>query len=545
MPYVWDPNLAANDYVLAAGANHPQSASTTGIAFPNPTTTRATAPPAGSDFDPATWRSLSAAQLRLNLNRTLRNYPAPNAVTGLITNTAAYNRALKDRQDLAADIFAALRKAAGTVDPTTNVYGPTATTWPATLTYGSTQFNALRYLAQLSVNMVDYIDDDNDPAAPTVARKRYMTWFEWYNQGGQGDVVYGTELPELVLNEAYVQVDNDPNDAGIKGQGMQNKRKATTHYNVNVWVELHNPLSDGANETNTVTLQQPGGNLSYELQLVPYNAAANINTVYNNVANTRGDPSFGGVTPHAGTPTTVNTYSPDAMTVQSSNNAFSGPNGSNVGFYVVGPNTTFLNDPNDQTIVNAEIDPNLPTTHQSAGMTYQVPVTTANGSSLFNPVVLLRRLACPHLIPQNNPALALYNPYVTVDMIRTTHHQDARAYRNTGANNGNATPNRASRASYGRKEPYFGQSAVAQTITPIPNAAQPKNTFYQHNYDQLGSPTNNSASATLNIPFHWLTHLDRQIISPLELLHVSACTCRRGSSPTPPARGTTSTRRRG
>jgi hypothetical protein len=102
--------------------------------------------------------------------------------------------------------------------------------------------------------------------------------------------------------------------------------------------------------------------------------------------------------------------------------------------------------------------------------------------------------------------------------VRTTHPQDARAY-NANGGNPNVVGNVTARQSWGRKEPFAEQTEVGQLLVQ-PN--QPMNTFFQHNYEQNAPPNNGSNSNTLNIPFHWLTHLDRQVSSPLELLEVSA-----------------------
>jgi hypothetical protein len=515
--YVWDPNNANTQYVLAAGQLHPYGGGLPAsplVAFPNPNgpaPNRNTAPPTGSDFDPATWRSILATQQRLNLNRSLRPYPAPNPATGLINlaNAAtqtAYINAVTDRQNFAKDIFNCLRGATGAADPNTVVYG-------------SPQFNALRYLAQLSVNMVDYIDEDN-----------YQTTWPWYNVGGNSDVVVGTELPNLLINEVYVQLDNNSNDQGVKNP-VPAMRQATSPANVSVWVELFNPQLNSATANHDAVLQQPGGTVVYQLELAAYANRANITTVFNDPANTLGASTFGTVTPFK-TSTTAG-FGTDPKTVLANNNnannlpAFASTSATlNDSFYVVGPNTTFLANPNNDPNI-PQTDPMLPVTHKATEMTYTVGAGSTATEAHSNPVVLLRRLACPNMPLNNNPWAAvgvpnvLYNPLVTVDMVRTTHAQDARGYLANGANP-NVTGVTA-RSSYGRKEPFAGKSVVAQAPA-VPPANQPKNTFFQHNYEFTTPPVNGALSNTLNIPFQWVTHLDRQIISPLELLEVSAFT---------------------
>ncbi|MCI0457229.1 MAG: hypothetical protein L0Z62_09650, partial [Gemmataceae bacterium] len=128
---------------------------------------------------------------RLDLNRYLPAYPSPNPA-GQITDLLGFAVAQRARQHLAAEVFERLWKLTGTGDPVllkpqpAGAVGPEAERW-----------NALRWLAQLAVNIVDYVDPDDT-----------MTPFSWYPPyPGQpaGQWVYGTELPRLVLNEAYVQ----------------------------------------------------------------------------------------------------------------------------------------------------------------------------------------------------------------------------------------------------------------------------------------------------------------------------------------------------
>jgi hypothetical protein len=137
------------------------------------------------------------------------------------------------------------------------------------------------------------------------------------------------------------------------------------------------------------------------------------------------------------------------------------------------------------------------------------------------PTIMLRRLACPHLPPNDQTQIQVgtppvprpnpdYNPYITVDYMEDVHL------------NSQATPV-AQRFSVGRPQPYAGHKSLtkSQQVNP-PLQGQPQHTFFRHNgYDTAPAP--NPAVAPTNYPaFDWLVHLDRQLISPMELLHVSA-----------------------
>jgi hypothetical protein len=159
--------------------------------------------------------------------------------------------------------------------------------------------------------------------------------------------------------------------------------------------------------------------------------------------------------------------------------------------------------------------------------------------------VLLRRLANPHLPP--NPYLptgALQNaalppnPFITVDYL---HGVQLNGY---GLSAGNAVPiNQINNpvgatvnpgkpappsnspvvtlghpASYGKLQPYaanFTQLATELTTMP-PGNPPPKGTPLPRTRQSLGLQNSPIAS-----PFTWLVHLDRKLISPMELLHVS------------------------
>ena len=115
-----------------------------------------------SDFDPQTWKAVASTIGAVNLNRKLADYrvdptqPFPGVPTNNNVTAASAQLAINDRQQFATDIFNRFCVACGAQ---LNASGPA---------YNSAQYNALRYLAQLSVNLVDYIDNDD-----------YMTPFNW------------------------------------------------------------------------------------------------------------------------------------------------------------------------------------------------------------------------------------------------------------------------------------------------------------------------------------------------------------------------------
>src|SRR5262249_10077082 len=134
--------------------------------------------------------------------------------------------------------------------------------------------------------------------------------------------------------------------------------------------------------------------------------------------------------------------------------------------------------------------------YQSAILKYE------SSDRVERPTLLLRRLACPHL-PPNPAAPGLpvdpglpFNPYVTVDYLERVPVN-------------NETAPLPSRASAGRGQPYAAAPLQRKAPTPAP-PDQPQHTFFRHNEPRAQ-------------PFDWLVHLDRPLISPMELLHVSGC----------------------
>jgi hypothetical protein len=498
--------------------------------------------PPGSEFDASTWRSLSAALGRLNLNRPLTDYPAPAPDTGQIdltnpANVTQVQYANHDRQQFANDIFTVLYQATGALGPTTAYKLANQANNP-----NPRPFQTLRYLAQIAVNIVDYIDSDGSSTA-----------FNWFGT----EYVYGVELPRLVLNETYVQYDNDTTPLVPVGQPPKvtqgvNVRRA--HYNVNVWVELFNPLIDDSRLSGTsdatARLQFTGvPDRSHPYRILLCRPGINgdptlgdPNAVLRRLDNPEGDPNFGGVNrtfnsmapgardvlnpaigfdwgaagPGPGTPATI-VPAPDPL--QPAPNRFGNTSpftqpvaagSGGVGFWVIGPRTTY----------RANLDPRLPTTYRSAQMTYAIP---ANPRALFNttngitpdniatvaPTIVLQRLANPALPLQDNKAQPFYNPYLTVDVAETGRTSsilshltvwDGRAFKDRGPNPGPARPPVnpptytaiQNRYSFGRTQPFAGINTFTtlkgqmlppvvwnrRTVSPFP---QPRNTFFKQN----------------------------------------------------------------
>jgi hypothetical protein len=432
-----------------------------------------------SEFGPD-WRcKLALTSLRrLDLNRYLPDYPSPSP-SGLIIDTLGFQVAQKARQYLAAEIFERLWRTTGIGDPTTlqppiPPVGPKAERWAA-----------LRCLAQLAVNIVDFIDNDS-----------YITPFNWdaayYSKDQGNEWVFGTELPRLVLNEAYVQYDNDPSDPGIK---PNKKDPKATWYNGNIWAELYNPMF------SQPTLSDSGAAVLQHTKYPVYQVVVSREELnLRNPTNVLGKPR--------NVIKTVANWGPDRTkhVVLPSDGIYSAPVGGNQGFYVLGPATEF----------RQNADPNLPATLLTTDMTFQVLL----GQRMLRPTLLLRRLACPNLPPNDSPNDPLYNPYVTVDYMEDVPYNDGRSFDFNGRTFPTPMPDRFA---VGRPQPYAGHPVIRTGQRPLPGRFNtPRHTFFQHNADSNTPDPNLGAPPPNYPPFDWLVHLDRPLISPMEFLHVSA-----------------------
>jgi len=513
-PYIWDaPN--APPYTLSG--SYPQ-------APPLPAPTLTDAPQNSGEFG-ADWRSRAAGLGRIDLNRPLANYPDPNA-SFRITNIPGFTAAQSARQQLARELLAALCQVTGAGDPAA-----------AALPAG--QRDAQRWLAQLAVNIVDFTDTDN-----------YSTPFNWSGS----EWVFGTELPWLVLNEAYAEL----------GLNSADPTRARDTCSVRFWIELHNPLDgrySGSNAMYTngihptalrdkaiARLQIPadGANPAYAAYQVvvadslprkPSNSPGELDTVKLVVANYDPDPQQ--QPPPTVDTTVVNpinaVYTPAPSPFPTTGNATSGADGGNSGYYLLGPRYV---DGADEFPGKAADRPK-PTLRvkeqdvdgQKSSLIYTLP---RNNINLQNPprhAIALRRLACPHLPPQTDASAiasrGYFNPYITVDYLEDvpTHSSlndnNAAALNQADVNHGNVT----GRSSVGRNQPYAAHQA--QVVEQRPGTAligQPQHTFFKINVQSIDPATGRErlvGGQPARSPYQWLRFADRPLVSPLELLVVS------------------------
>jgi hypothetical protein len=497
-PWIWD--ASSSQYRLTAGNAFPSGSA---VAFPSLSLRSTASIPAQSDFQMpglppdnprVDWRAVGAALGRVDLNRHLPDYPAPDPVTAQIRSAdlPAFQLAQDARVQLARDIFERLRLVTGAAPP-------------AQVRVGSPQFDALRWLAQLAVNIVDYIDTDD-----------YMTPFPWYTDaGGTVHMVYGTELPRVVLNEAYVEISNDPHDPGLRPHPKQphQPRRAKRDFVVNFWVELLNPFRRDPTlaDNGAARLQVPGpGYAVYQVVI-----ARTPNPGLHAPANVRGDPDPGQ------TILVVNHYTADpagpppdpaidVLRIEPLDGRPAGAVGRNQGFYVLGPVADFPGTPPHTPFATLRVEEQVSGGFRS-GLSYRVP-NTMPLSSLPTHALFLRRLACPHLPPNPAPN-GLFdptlppNPYLTVDTMTPVPMNDGVL---ADAEGPHVPTPVVQRTAYGRLQPYAASPLLLRPQRPTAVVhGQPRHTFFNHNQP-------------CKSPFDWLVHLDRPLISPMELFQVSA-----------------------
>jgi len=465
-PWLWGASAAYTLTPPPSGVpNYPQGAA---VPFPPTPPTAATATPP-SEFGATDWRSVSAALGRVDLNRPLPPYPAAPA-----SDPAGFMAAQYARTQLAQDIFTVLLKTTMGLDRSAIPAAPAPGSNPS--------YDAMRWLAQLAVNIVDFIDSDD-----------YMTPFQW-NPMTPTEVVLGTELPRVVVNEAYVQWTKQPN--------------AMNPTSISVWVELLNTFNQDTTLSNNgdaalATATNPTG--AYQLVVC---APDTTPSYYRRADNVWGTPTAAlPGAPANAVYATINGWPATANTVQASMGGAPQPRT----YYLVGPNAISGGGPTPD--------------YQTATMTFGVPTAAANQAPQA-PTIMLQRLACPDLPMQANPGAPFYNPFVTVDYMQNVDADPANPPSGLvlAANEQTAVMNTPTSAhSDGRIHPYYGYSLYDLPSssyfgkglqTPPVVAGQPQTTFK--------APNASTTPPQRTAPLDWLVYLDRQLTSPMELLHVSA-----------------------
>ncbi len=584
VPYIYDLGVNAERYrftgtgtvngnPVANGnvpGNYPQVA--TGIQLSAARlNTRNSATLTNSEFDPTTWQSIYGAIMRVDLGRKLTNYPALGKNNQFDPTNAQFQQAVQDRQKLAQDIFNAMCNYDGTGNNSGVMGSVPLNQLGTTYKTGSPEYQAVRYLAQLAVNIVDFIDYDD-----------FITPFNWL-ASNTAEVVFGTEMPRVVINEYYSQWDNDYND--LLSTPAAPPYQAQKIDRVNNWVELYAPFPPDPN-TNLTTWDNQGTVLLFNGPNQGNTANGNGYAIYRvrvcpgpnlgirNAANTRGSPDNFVANGYPSGPTNVSNWGATVNTQQILT-AWNGtkppyynppsapPPSPAKGFYVLGPSVPGNpgGSPYPPLVKGAGFglgssNPHLPETHRHPGMSYTLPLPTVdkNGNRIYDPTytppqppqpgvpdyrpsILLQRLANPYLPPQTTYNAATpwtYNPYITVDYVSQVVTGNCRRYNPTPVVP-TPTPVGLKLSSWGRRQPYAavvplaGANAVggqwmAQAPNPPQPVNQPANTFFGQNAIEVFAntpPPAASANQTLQVPFDVQYHPDRPLASIADLLSVS------------------------
>jgi hypothetical protein len=455
------------------------------------------------------WRALDAILGRIDLNRRLTPYPLPSPQTPATYNgrfdvaAAAdqFQQAQRDRQKLADDIYRRLFAVTGVAPPAR----PEAPT--------DAELMPRRWLAQLAVNVVDFIDED-DVSTPfnfyTAIDAGQSTFDVGALTNGDPELprywVFGVELPHVVVNEALIEY-----------QEPAKPRPGAT-YLTKAWVELHNPFltpppgtplqtQDGFPVRLQVDALPPGQSVIGKPEAyAPYQVIL-ANRLRNRPGN---NDNVLGAPDQFRAQTVVDDFAAPVRTVGGALQPAPSPSIPTQGFFLLGPpgsdaHATIVAPP------KGTVPADTPLLH-SDNLQYTVTYLASGRSPDDRETgltILLRRLANPHLPfdprpslpPDGGPVQAnpWYNPYLTVDYLDQVPLN-------------NATNPAARYASRGKRQPYAAH--VSQVIDQVSsNSQQPT----QHTFGLRNEPLPTSGH------YDWLVHCDRALISPMELLQMAGC----------------------
>jgi hypothetical protein len=540
---------------------HPDYPVNMGVQYPGTSPNTTFTPATTSDFGTSEWRNIRAALGPVDINRRLADYrdltAAPNVtLAGMpamlvptpqpfsANNMANAVAAATDRHNLAKDIFNRLVAVTGawsSADAATN---------PA-------EYNALRYLAQLAANIVDYIDNDDvstvfvwnptsatDPTPFLTPANLPQTGVAEY----QNRVVYGFEKPRLVLNEIYSEITNNAGD----GPPAMGTPPLSHELQVRFWVELLNPTTapysdaNGPFGTGGVDLLD-GSVMPYQIAVRRVTGAADTTMSYlADPANVKGDfppavPQPDSFVVQPGMLAQV-AAAPAAHRVQPNGSAGANqyaPQGNPAsGMVIIGPPTGVpgfatvfnpqpANPPWDRLVrSNAANDPADKMLYTITGSQAAASVTEADlhGDKYKRHVVMLRRLANPYL-PQHPDT----NPFITVDMVDHVPAHDGvgrlggAMSRVAGAGATDGYEPLGNRFAVGKMQPYMSYarataqggaapqmvpnvtqfnnralSAVLQQTPTVPTPEEVRHTFGRHNGQNVIAPL--AATFTAAVP---------------------------------------------
>jgi hypothetical protein len=484
-------------------------------------------------------RSINSKNIKVDLTRKLADYPgvsyptisrnttslqfqynlyfdvAKNGDMKFIPGTdVAVQTADLERQQFALDIFQALILATGAKQVN-----------QVPLDQNDLDFKALKYLGQLAVNMVDYLDNDE-----------VMTCFTWKKDlGGNSaldEKVFGFEVPKLVINEGYAEIINGGADAGDEFENYTDannmmKKRAKKDFEIHFWFELLNPMNDS---------QVQSTSQNSWLEQDPFNLTNSRSPIYQievlDKTNTKklllGDPN----TPQSFyTPDNSTKFLDSNVTMKpfhflnlqnyeerackfvspSVQNQYQGALSSNSGFFVMGSTRDFPGSNNAQLELTNLRHPRL---SYSMGKGDYLDVNNKFSSAkieqtitdLQNHKVIVRRLANPYKPYNNDPADLKFNPFVEVDNLPNLNVNDAVKYA-AEAERKDPTPNpnpnniqtpdwylqmtdKEQRTSKAKISPYSSSSLKSYLDTNI-------NMMTKKHDTKLRAPSNNSPGFVL------------------------------------------------
>ena len=406
-------------------------------------------------------RSINSKNMKVDLSRKLADYPgvsypsvsrnttdlqvqsnfyfdvAKNGDMKFVAGTdVAAQTADLERQQFAMDIFQALILATGAKQVS-----------QVPLVQNDPDFKALKYLAQLAVNMVDYIDKDD-----------VMTCFTWKKDPGgnpsQDEKVFGFEIPKLVINEVYAEIINGGADAGDDFENYTDannmmKKRAKKDFEVHFWFELLNPMNDSQVQSTSQNawLEQDPFNLTnsrspiYQIEVVDKTNARKLllgdpnipQSFYTPDNSTKFLDSSASMKPFHFS--NLQNYEERACKFVSPSlqNQYQGALSSNSGFFVIGSTRDFPGSNNAQLeLTNLRHPmlsyPMLKGRFDDVNNKFSSANIEQTIIGLQNHKVIIRRLANPYKPYNNDPADSRFNPFVEVDNLPNLNVNDAVKY---------------------------------------------------------------------------------------------------------------------